>query len=154
MSDKDCIKEMTCKCDTKHLAEIRNMVRSVASEYFSDRITIGKVILAVDEAVANVMEHAYDGEIEEGYVHVLIKVEGNDFQVKVIDEGKKFDSTSIKTGCIKEAVNRGQKTGYGIYLIRQIMDEIHYNYVKNVKNELCMIKKIAGVENKAVGELE
>ena len=140
--------EMVCKCDTRHLSEIRKMIRNAATEFFADRMIVGKVTLAVDEAVANVMEHAYSDMPDIGYVHVLVTVEGNIFQVKVIDEGKKFDSSSLESIDIKEAVKNGQKNGYGIYLIRQVMDEIHYNYIKNIKNELCMIKHIVdGAEN-------
>lgn len=141
--------EMTCVCDTKHLAEIRKMIRNAATEFFVDRLVVGKLTLAVDEAVANVMEHAYDGLPEVGYVYVSVVVEDNLFKVKVVDEGNKFDTTSLKIGDIKAAVRNGQKNGYGIYLIRQIMDEIYYNYIKDLKNELCMIKKIesSNIEN-------
>ncbi len=147
-------KEMTCKCDTKNLAEIRKMIRNAATEFFGDSMIVGKVTLAVDEAVANVMEHAYTGMTEVGYVHVLVRVEDLDFIVKVIDEGKKFDTTSMTSIDIREAVKNGQKNGYGIYLIRQVMDEIHYNYVKNIKNELCMIKKIESATAEEAEEVD
>ena len=147
-------KEMACKCDTKHLAEIRQMVKEAAAVFFGDKMTVGNVTLAVDEAVANVMEHAYSGLPEIGQVHVSIKVEDNRFMVKVMDEGKKFDTTSIEPCDIKEAVEKGQKNGYGIYLIRQVMDEIHYNYIKDIKNELCMIKKIQSEINNADMEVK
>ena len=142
MSEIRYEEEMTTLCDTKNLAEIRKMVRKAATEFFSDRLIVGKLTLAVDEAVANVMEHAYDGLPDTGYVHVVVWVEGSLFKVKITDEGKKFDTTSLETENIQDAVKNGQKNGYGIYLIRQIMDEIHYNYIKGIKNELCMIKKI------------
>ena len=146
--------EMICKCDTRHLAEIRKMIRNAATEFFVDRMIVGKVTLAVDEAVANVMEHAYSDMPDIGYVHVVVMVEGNIFQVKVIDEGKKFDSSSLESIDIKEAVKNGQKNGYGIYLIRQVMDEIHYNYIKNIKNELCMLKIIEDDADNVSKEVE
>ena len=43
---------------------------------------------------------------------------------------------------MKEHVQRGHKKGLGIFLMRQIMDEVRYKFKDGVKNELTLVKFI------------
>jgi serine/threonine-protein kinase RsbW len=48
---------------TENLALIREFVGSIAQQSGMDSVDIGKLELAVDEACANVIEHAYGHDI-------------------------------------------------------------------------------------------
>ncbi len=138
--------EMIAPCDTRHLASIRAMVKDAATRCFSEPMMAGKITLAVDEAVANVMEHAYEG-VEPGDVKVSVTSDGSKFCVTVADQGVHFDPSSISNPDIKQHVQQGKRNGLGIFLIRQIMDEINYTFVQSkAHNELRMVKYIS--ENK------
>lgn len=132
--------EMIAPCDTRNLASIRAMVKAAAARCFTEKSLVAKITLAVDEAVANVMEHAYDG-LEPGDVRVAVRTENNKFIVTVTDQGHQFDPGCIATPDMKQHVQQGKRDGLGIFLIRQIMDEINYSYIlKSAHNELRMVK--------------
>lgn len=138
--------EMIAPCDTRNLASIRAMVKAAAARCFNDASVVAKITLAVDEAVANVMEHAYDG-MEMGDVRVGVRANEERFVVTVTDKGNQFDPGSISTPDMREHVKMGKRNGLGIFLIRQIMDEINYSFVhKESLNELRMVKYVS--ENK------
>jgi len=118
------------------------MVKAAAARCFVEPSTIGKITLAVDEAVANVMEHAYEG-LEPGDVRVAVRRDEDRFVVTVTDKGHQFDPGSIASPDMRQHVKMGNRNGLGIFLIRQIMDEINYSYVhKSGHNELRMVKYI------------
>lgn len=134
--------EIIAPCDTRNLAGIRSMVKAAAARCFQEASIIGKITLAVDEAVANVMEHAYEG-IDPGDVRVAVRRDDDRFIVTVTDKGHQFDPGSIAAPDMKNHVKLGKRDGLGIFLIRQIMDEINYSYIhKSGINELRMVKYI------------
>lgn len=134
--------EIIAPCDTRNLSGIRAMVKAAAARCFSEPSMIGKITLAVDEAVANVMEHAYEG-LEPGDVRVAVRIDDERFIVTVTDKGHQFDPASIAAPDMREHIKMGKRNGLGIFLIRQIMDEINYSYIhKSGLNELRMVKYI------------
>ena len=134
--------EIIAPCDTRNLAGIRAMVKGAAARCFAEPSIIGKITLAVDEAVANVMEHAYEG-IDPGDVRVAVRRDEDRVVVVVADQGHQFDPASIAAPDMREHIKLGKRNGLGIFLIRQIMDEINYTYVhKTGRNELRMVKYI------------
>lgn len=134
--------EITAPCDTRHLAAIREMIKSTASRCFGQDTLAAKITLAVDEAVANVMEHAYEG-MENGDVRVAVYADGEKFTVTVTDQGRQFNPDSIANPNILMHVKEGKRNGLGIFIIRQVMDEIKYTFVQNKHNELRMVKYIS-----------
>jgi serine/threonine-protein kinase RsbW len=58
------------------------------------------------------------------------------------DTGRVFNPESIPNPDMKEHVQRGHKKGLGIFLMRQIMDEVRYKFRDGVKNELTLVKFI------------
>lgn len=96
--------------------------------------------LALEEIVSNVMLYAYP-EGQSG--RVLIEAEQSDNQIVFIvsDTGKPFDPTKQADADITLSAEERQIGGLGIHLVRQIMDEIHYQRIDN-KNILTLIKKL------------
>ena len=125
MSETVYDKEIVATCDLKHLAMIRGMVEEVAMPCFKDKMVVARIVLAVDEAVANVMEHAYDG-LPSGDVHVRIWVEGELFKVTVIDEGHRFDPSKVVTPDIKKC---GKKWGKKVVMEFILSDRLWMRYI-------------------------
>ena len=96
--------------------------------------------LALEEIVSNVMLYAYP-EGQSG--RVLIEAERSNSQIVFVvsDSGKPFDPTKQADADITLSAEERQIGGLGIYLVRQIMDEIHYQRIDN-KNILTLIKKL------------
>lgn len=139
--------EIITPCDTRNLASIRDMIKATASRSFEDSSIVAKVTLAVDEAVANVMEHAYEG-LDLGDVQVRVITDAEKYVVTIADKGHHFDPGTIPNPDIDIHVKEGRRDGLGIFLMRQIMDEIKYTFVRNKHNELRLVKYLPICEEK------
>jgi len=102
------------------------------------------VSLAVDEAVANVMEHAYGNYEAQANqeIQIILDVNPNRLEILIRDRGRAFDPDLIAQVDIREHVRKGEKGGLGIYLMRKIMDEVNYSFKQGMHNELQMIKYV------------
>jgi serine/threonine-protein kinase RsbW len=127
--------------DTKHLILVRDFVSRLIRQSRLGSPDENKIILAVDEAVTNIIEHGYD-EGAEGTIELEIEVADDRFVTIIRDTGRIFNPESIPNPDMKDHVRRGHKQGLGIFLMRQIMDEVRYKFKDGVKNELTLVKLI------------
>jgi serine/threonine-protein kinase RsbW len=136
-------RELVVPNDTQYLAQVRQEVTKVVEQSAFTERDRKLIIVAVDEAVTNIMEHAYDNDLEgELDIELLLEADATRFEVVIRDSGKEFDPSQVNITDITEHVRQGKRHGLGIFLIRQIMDEVNYNYVHGEKNELQMIKYV------------
>ena len=126
---------------TENLAMIREFVVNVGGQAGLGESEIGKLELAVDEACANVIEHAYGHDLSKD---VTVRASFNEaaLRISVIDEGKGFDPGTVSPSELEELVRQRKSGGLGLRLIRTLMDEVRYEIVPGQKNELHMMKKI------------
>lgn len=80
--------------------------------------------LAVHEACINIIDHAYAG-MNPGRIQIAITLAGASRRliVELEDTGRSFDFASIPEPDLVE----GQIRGYGLFLMRQVLDEIVYD---------------------------
>ena len=126
---------------TENLAIIREFVVNVGGQAGLQEAEISKLELAVDEACANVIEHAYGHDISKD-VTVRATFDDAVLHVSVIDEGRGFDPASIPPNELDQLVKQRKSGGLGMRLIRTLMDEVQYEIVPGQKNELHMTKKL------------
>ncbi len=102
------------------------------------------VNLALEEAVVNVMEYAYPGR-NDGKVFVeYVKVNEEDGQRLVFtisDSGVPFDPTKRADADITLSAEDRPIGGLGIFLVKQLMDEVRYERCEE-ENILTLVKKI------------
>jgi serine/threonine-protein kinase RsbW len=94
-----------------------------------------QVRLAVHEACTNIVEHAYAGD--EGRILVIFSFENNlrRLVIRLEDSGKAFQLTGYQQPNIGEA----QVSGYGLFLMHQLMDEVTYHPLPG-KNQWRLVK--------------
>ncbi len=126
---------------TENLAMIREFVVGVGGQAGLVEAEIGKLELAVDEACANVIEHAYGHDLSKD-VTVRASFDNDALRIAVIDEGQGFDPGGVTQIELDELVQQRKSGGLGMRLIRTLMDEVKYEIVPGQKNELHMVKKI------------
>ncbi len=97
------------------------------------------VNLALEEAVTNVMLYAYPGKSGQ----VLVEADKSAKQVvfTISDTGIPFDPTQQDEPDITQSVEERSIGGLGIFLVRQIMDDVRYERKDN-KNILTLTKKL------------
>ena len=126
---------------TGNLAMIREFVSNICAQAGLDETDVGKVELAVDEACANVIEHAYGNDTSND---VLIRATFDDeeLRIDVVDTGRGFDPNSVQQEELERLVAERKSGGLGMRLIKSFMDEVRYEIEPGQKNELHMMKRI------------
>ncbi len=132
--------------DVKQVPQLNQFIQSVSGKLNLDRSLTSQLMLAVEEAVVNVMSYAYPlgtkGDI-------TIEARATDQWLKFIitDEGKAFDPTqNTKADTTLNAEDR-PIGGLGILLVQQLMDTINYERIDG-KNVLTLKKIIQTGDNK------
>jgi anti-sigma regulatory factor (Ser/Thr protein kinase) len=120
---------------------IRDFVKSVGMQSGMGDMDVARLELAVDEACANVMEHAYDADSSKE-VSIRAIVDDSSVQIEVVDSGKGFDPAAVEQLKLQELVSARRTGGLGMRLMKSFMDEVHYEMQPGVKNELKMVKRL------------
>lgn len=126
---------------TENLAMIRDFVSSIGQRAGLDEAEVMRLALAVDEACANVIEHAYSSE---QFHEVTIRGELDDEALSfvIVDTGRHFDPAALQGEPLEELVRQRKSGGLGLRLIRTIMDDVQYRIIAGEKNELRMTKRL------------
>jgi len=98
-----------------------------------------KIRLCVEEAVQNVVDYAYSDGL--GYLEAGTFIKGDSLYIFLKDAGVPFDPLENGDPDITAAVEDRQIGGLGIFLCKQMMDGIKYNYESGC-NILTMSIKI------------
>lgn len=122
------------------ISRLEGFMDHVASETGIDPGTASAINLALEEAVANVIDYAYPEGVE-GPVELEFKNTPRRLTFILTDEGKEFDPTAAPEVDINADVEHRRIGGLGIHLVRNIMDSVSY-LRKDGKNILTMIKNI------------
>lgn len=138
-------REMTVPADTTYLAKVRSMVLEVLKQTSLPPVKANMVALAVDEAVANIIQHGYAGR-DDGKIEVQIDADDKRFTIRVIDSGISYDTArgadANKDLDMKAHVNAGSKRGLGLFIMRKVMDEVRYDSKEGQQNVLTLVKNI------------
>jgi serine/threonine-protein kinase RsbW len=124
----------------EHLDEIREFVGDIArAGGFSDK-DVYNIQLATDEAASNIIEHAYEN-ISDGILELSCGMEGDAIKIILIDRGESFDPSEVPLPDLKADLSERKIGGLGIFLMRKLMDEVHYEPKPDKSNILTMIKR-------------
>lgn len=131
--------QMTVRSDPADLPQVREAVRRVSADAGFDEEQTARLVLAVDEAVANVIKHGYDGRLDRPVELHLEGVEeegvrGVRFVVR--DFGKQVAPEMI-CGRDLDDVRPG---GLGVHIIRTVMDRVTYAPAAGGGMRLEMVK--------------
>jgi serine/threonine-protein kinase RsbW len=97
--------------------------------------------LAVEEAITNVILHGYRKPGEP--IVVFCHISRNRMEVQVADTAPPFDPLSVPEPDLGGSVEDRSIGGLGVYLIRQVMDDVSYRY-ENGRNILLLSKRRRG----------
>lgn len=100
-----------------------------------------EIQLAVDEACANVVCHAYGG-MEPGEMEVSCCLDGPMLVIRVRDWGRSFDPDSVPEPDVDAPLEERALGGLGLFLLKQVMDHIQYTFDPEQGNELKMVKRV------------
>ena len=133
-------------CETLNLnnkvSEITKLNAFVKSATATLNMEIGlanKIKLAVEEAVTNIIDYAYQNGTE-GNISVTIEADESRIRFIITDSGAEFDPTGVSKADTTLTVEERPIGGLGVFLVRNLMDSINYERVDG-KNVLRMEKR-------------
>ncbi len=95
-----------------------------------DKERLGQIELAAEEALVNIIEHAYPSH-ENGVIQISCAASApTSVQIVIKDQGNPFDPLVKGKGFDPEAaVRAGAEGGFGIFLMTKMMDEVRYKRI-------------------------
>lgn len=101
--------------------------------------------LCTEEIFGNIIDYAYGDRTGKVTVEVCIDRERNALVIRFTDQGQPFDPFSREAADIPDTVDELSVGGLGIFLTRQLADEMSYEYdnaniltlVMKIKEEIC-----------------
>ena len=122
------------------LPQIGKYVEDAAkSAGLSDK-AVYAVQLAVDEACANIIDHAYGGE-NKGDIDCTLISKKDGLTIILHDRGRPYNPQNIPDPQFNVPLEKLKPRGVGVYLIRKVMDEVHYEYSPEGGNVLTLFKR-------------
>ena len=104
-----------------YLPIVRAMVGQLAAVIGWDESESRAITLAVDEALANVIRHAYHGR-PDGRIELMCRAAAGELEIRIQDTGDPPNPALI---CARE-VGCDQIGGLGTHIIRDVMDRVSY----------------------------
>lgn len=123
-----------------YLPILRKAVRGICSGIIeNNEECLQDIDLCLNEAIANVICHAYKNE--PGHeIQVVVALYSHDIVIQIIDKGLKNPKTNNPGEPEKvEDIEALSESGRGLFLMHQLMDEVSYT-TKDGKNTLLLRK--------------
>jgi serine/threonine-protein kinase RsbW len=140
----DLLLKLEMRSNPEALSLVRATLERAAEALNFHSVERRAIVRSVDEALANVMRHAYEGKSGLPIVVTFRRLYGQNpqacagIEVLLEDEGVAVKPSKLK-GRPLEDIRPG---GLGLHFIRQSMDEVEFSR-KQGKNQLRMVKYLA-----------
>jgi anti-sigma regulatory factor (Ser/Thr protein kinase) len=119
----------------RFLIIVRAVVRKMCEMAGCEEGEHRRIVLAVDEACANIIQHTYQGD-ESQTISILCKGEDDKLEIILRDCGPPVNAKCIHPRDLDEI----RPGGLGTHFIRSIMDEVDYCFEPGCGNVLRMVK--------------
>ena len=123
-----------------HMATM--VVSNAAAIAGFDKGVAGKVAIAADEAVTNVIKHAYQGDTTK-QVTLKVVITEESLIIKVFHTGKALHKENVKLPIMSDYIKERRRGGLGLYIINKFMDEVDYQVGKQ---HCCQMTKYRNVD--------
>ena len=127
-------KRFELNASSEVLSPFRKELREILSQSGWETKAANEILLAVDEALTNIIRHAYQGGA--GKITVSVAAAEDKIDIILEDRGKKFDPTQVPP----PELPRHKPGGLGVHFIRSIMDQMIYDDQGPAGNRLRLIK--------------
>ena len=122
--------------DARYLPVVRGAIEPLAAAIGWDESECRAITLALDEALANVIRHAYANRAD-GLIELECKETADGLEITMLDNGNAPDTSKI---CARE-IGCDQPGGLGTHIIKQVMDSVSYE-VSLVGNRFVASKRL------------
>ena len=82
----------------------------------------GEISMALIEACINAFEHSQSNK----QIEIHFRIKGDELEIQVTDKGKGFDESKVSIPKIEEKIGSDHKRGWGLQLIKELMDTVSF----------------------------
>ncbi|MBN1580077.1 MAG: ATP-binding protein [Anaerolineae bacterium] len=136
---------MSNECDlvvpgrSDQLDTIREFIGRVARQAGLDEQQVFRVQLSVDEACANIVEHAYEN-MQGGDIVLKCQWDDDKLTITIQDFGEPFDPERVPPPNLDNDLESRTPGGLGLYFMYQMMDKVYFEFDQDRGNTLTMVK--------------
>ncbi|HAU38560.1 MAG TPA: hypothetical protein DCX07_12695 [Phycisphaerales bacterium] len=137
---------MTVLSVPSHLPVVRAAVEKVCELAGVDEQAIGGVVLSVDEAMTNIIRHAYDGRGDQPIEIELSVTDSADdaprLRICLRDFGRNVAPAEIRSRELDDV----RPGGLGVHIMQECMDSVTYEPAEGGGTRLTLTKRIVAQE--------
>jgi anti-sigma regulatory factor (Ser/Thr protein kinase) len=135
------MKELTINATIDNIQTVTDFVDEQLELFECPMKAQMQINIAIDEIFGNIAHYAYKPNDGSATVRVEVLKEPLLVIITFIDNGKPYDPLKTKEPDITLSVDDREVGGLGIYMVKNLMDEIIYEY-KDGKNILTIKKNM------------
>lgn len=124
------------------LEPISAFVLEAAERAGLDEHAAWQVQLAADEAATNIIQYAYDAD-QHGLIVVECETSNELLTLRLRDKGRGFDPNDVPPPDMQSPLEQRQVGGLGLYLMRQLMDDVQFEFDRAAGNTVTLVKRRA-----------
>lgn len=126
---------LTLSAEPDALQGMRLWLDEALSAFGLARELRGQLVLAVDEACMNIIQHAY-GDEAPGEIRLRLTPQSDRLVIELADDAPCIDQAKVKPRALSDV----RPGGLGVHFIREIMDEMAFLPCKEKGNRLRLVK--------------
>ena len=127
----------TLKAHPEALQEMRHWLGDRFSQFDLPESLREELILAVNEACMNIIQHAYGGS-NQGEIRLSLELLDDRLAIELADDAPCIDPASVKPRPLEEL----RPGGLGVHFIREILDEMTFLPCGDRGNRLRLVKRL------------
>ncbi len=122
------------------LGRVRDFIEASIGTVDLPADRVGELVLAVDEAVSNIILHG--GAPDTASIEIRVAHGPDSIVVQIRDEGAPFDPRRHDDRHLDlSPLQRDQPGGFGLCLLNRLVDRIDYRIAEDGCNELALVKR-------------
>lgn len=129
---------LTLPNNLQYLPASIQFVEQICSLHGFDENTCQSIVMACEEALANVIQHAFKAEDRESLILTLNPI-ATGIEITIADKGLPYDPSAIQ-------FDEETLSGLGNYLIGKLMDKVSFNNLGKAGKALVLTKYFANTE--------
>jgi len=134
-------KKLIVQSRTENLSVVRDYIHDAALKAGINPEKVGDIILAVDEACTNIIKHAYKS-IPDGKIEIQVLNNHKKFTIVITDYGSSFEPKKVPSPDLQKYYQQHRVGGLGMYLMKNLMDEVDYISVPGKYNRVSLSKNL------------
>lgn len=134
-------KKFVIENQINELSSLAGKIEKIAEEWNLSPTLAMNLNLVIEEALSNIIFYAFNDK-NKHEIKISVSADNKTLTIKITDDGIPFNPLKQKPPDITLPAEERPVGGLGIFLMSQIMDEMHYNRNNN-ENILTLNKSIS-----------